>query len=73
MYNVYTAQTLHQQRMERISRDSEILRRIAAREPAETATQQPLLPHPLSVWERFAEQWGRAVRTVHRFTPHPAL
>lgn len=62
MYIVHTAHTLHQQRMEQITRESEILRRIAAQTPRETASQ----PHRASIWERIAVG-------IHRFTPHPAL
>lgn len=66
MYIVHTAQTLHQQRMEQITRESEIRRRIAAQKPPETVVDRVAQPHRVSMWERIAE-------AVNRFTPHPAL
>ena len=66
MYIVHTAQTLHQQRMEQITRESEILRRIAAQQPRETFVDRVSQPQTVSMWERIAG-------AIHRFTPHPAL
>lgn len=66
MYIVHTAQTLHQQRMEQITHESEILRRIAAQTPHEAVVDRVAQPHRASIWERMSG-------AIHRFTPHPAL